>query len=206
MSNKKKGSKKSGFKRTLLEWGGIAAVIGILYVTGLHTVVLGTMQRAMLWTGLFDAEGQEVTTTDGPVLSESTYGLPMISPRGKEVELNDFKGKVLFVNVWASWCPPCVAEMPTIETLYNNVSDNEDIKFLLISLDEEPEKAVTFMKSRDLPMPYYFPTAGMPKVFQSPYIPSTYVVSKEGQIIFKKEGIADYSSDTFRDWLVEQAE
>src|SRR5699024_3956690 len=111
-----------------------------------------------------------------------------------------------FINVWASWCPPCVAEMPTIESLYNEVSDNEDISFLLISLDEEPEKAVAFMKSRDLPMPYYFPTAGMPQIFQSPYIPSTYVVSKEGKVIFQKEGIADYSSPTCRKWLLEQAE
>ncbi|HLR26029.1 MAG TPA: TlpA disulfide reductase family protein [Fodinibius sp.] len=206
MNDKKKKSKKSGLKRTLLEWGGIAAVIGILYVTGLHTEVLGTMQRVMLWTGLFDAEGQEVTTTDGPVLSESTYSLPLVTPQGKQMELNQFKGKVLFVNVWASWCPPCVAEMPTIETLYNNVSDNEDIKFLLISLDEEPEKAVAFMKGKEFPMPYYFPTSGMPKVFQSPYIPSTYVVSKDGQIIFKKEGIADYSSRSFQNWLVERAE
>lgn len=202
---KKKNSKKTGFKRTLLEWGGIAAVIAVLYFTGLHTVVLGTMQRALLWTGLFDANVQEVTTTDGPALTETNYDLSLITPRGKQHKLNDFKGKVLFVNVWASWCPPCVAEMPTIESLYHEVSDNGDIQFLLISLDEEPEKAVTFMKSRDFPMPYYFPTSGMPEIFQSPYIPSTYVVSKEGKVIFKKEGIADYSSDVFKDWLVEQA-
>src|SRR5699024_4996885 len=67
----KNNTKKSGLKRTLLEWGGIAAVIAILYVTGLHTVVLGTMQRALMWTGLFDAEGPEVTSTDGPMLSNA---------------------------------------------------------------------------------------------------------------------------------------
>ncbi|HLR32259.1 MAG TPA: TlpA disulfide reductase family protein [Fodinibius sp.] len=202
----KNNTKKSGLKRTLLEWGGIAAVIAILYVTGLHTVVLGTMQRALLWTGLFDAEGPEVTSTDGPMLSNADYQLQLTTPEGEQQMLQDFQGKVLFINVWASWCPPCVAEMPTIKTLYNEVSDNENIKFLLISLDEEPEKATHFMESRDFSMPYYFPTSGMPKVFHSPYIPSTYVVSKEGQIIYKQEGIADFSSDSFRDWLVKQAD
>lgn len=205
MSNHKKKSQKSGFKRTLMEWGGIAAVFAVLYFTGLHTEVLGTMQRAMLWTGLFDAEAQEVTTTDGPMLSENAYNMPLTTPQGDKVRLAEFKGKVLFVNVWASWCPPCVAEMPTIETLYNNVSNNQNIKFLLISLDEKQKAANDFMEGKELPMPYYFPTSGMPNVFQSPYIPSTYVVSKEGQIIYKQEGIADYSSDNFRDWLVERS-
>lgn len=196
---------KSGFKRTLLEWGGIAAVFAILYVTGLHTEVLGTMQRALLWTGLFDAEGKAVTTTDGPMLSETAYRLQLAAPKGKQKTLQDFKGKVLFINIWASWCPPCVAEMPTIETLYNNVSDNENIKFLLISLDEKQKKAIDFMKSKDFAIPYYFPMSTMPKVFRSPYIPSTYVISKEGKIIYKQEGIADYSSDGFRNWLESQA-
>ena len=205
MSTKKK-DKKSGWKRSLMEWGGIAAVFAILYITGLHTEVLGTMQRAMLWTGLFDADAQEVTTTDGPTLSENTYYMPLTSPDGQQHRLSDFRGKVLFVNVWASWCPPCVAEMPTIETLYNNVSDHKNIKFLLISMDEQQKDATNFMEGKDFPMPYYFPTSGLPRIFQSPYIPSTYVVSKEGQVIYKQEGIADYSSAAFQDWLVEQAE
>ena len=195
---------KSGFKRTLLEWGAIAAVFAILYVTGLHTQVLGTMQRAMLWTGLFDAEGQHITTTEGPILSDTDFQFQLATPDGNQKSLREFKGDVLFVNVWASWCPPCVAEMPTIETLYDNVGDNDNIKFLLISLDEKQEKATSFMKNSNFSMPYYFPLSAMPTVFQSPYIPSTYVVSKEGQIIYKQEGIADYSSNSFRNWLIKQ--
>lgn len=204
MSMNKKDNKKSGFKRTLMEWGGIAAVFAILYFTGLHTEVLGTMQRTMLWTGLFDAETEEVTTTDGPMLTENAYDMPLTTPEGKQIRLSDFKGNVLFVNVWASWCPPCVAEMPTIETLYNFVSKNENIKFLLISLDEKQKSAKDFMEGKDFSMPYYFPTSGMPRVFQSSYIPSTYVVSQKGQVIYKREGIADYSSEEFRKWLVKQ--
>lgn len=206
MSSDKTSNKKSRFKRTMMEWGGIAAVFAILYITGLHTEVLGTMQRAMLWTGLFDAETEEVTTTDGPTLTENAYNMPLTTPEGKQVQLSDFKGKVLFVNIWASWCPPCVAEMPTIETLYNNVSDNPDIKFLLISMDEKQKDAVDFMEGKDFPMTYYFPDSGMPSVFQSPYIPATYVVSKEGQIIYNHGGIADYSSDSFREWLIQQTQ
>jgi|SRR5699024_474020 len=206
MNKKKKDPKKSSLKRTLLEWGGIAAVVGVLYLTGLHTEVIGTLQRALLWTGLFNADTPTVETVDGPMLTQAAFNLPLESSRGEQLHLEKYKGKVLFVNVWASWCPPCVAEMPTIETLYENTSDNENIKFLLISLDEEKGNAVEFMEDKDFPMPYYFPVSGMPEVFRSPYIPSTYVISKEGQVIFKREGIADYSTRSFRQWLTKQAE
>jgi thiol-disulfide isomerase/thioredoxin len=206
MTKDKNNSKKSGLKRSLIEWIGIGAVFAVLYFTGWHTEVLGTMQRALLWTGLFDASGQQVETTDGPVLSERTYQMELATPDGKMVRLADFKDKVLFVNVWASWCPPCVAEMPTIETLYEEVSDKEDIKFLLISLDEKPQKAIDFMERKEFPMPYFFPSSGLPAVFRSSYIPSTYVISKEGKVIYTKEGIADYSSSAFESWLVEQAD
>lgn len=197
--------KTSSWKRTLTEWSVIFVIGATLYATGLHTEVLGTMQRAILWTGVFDAEGNEKTETEGPLLSDRTYNMSLITPQGEQVTLSDFKDKVLFVNVWASWCPPCVAEMPTIETLYNNVSNEEDIKFLLISLDEQPEKAVQFMEGKEFSMPYYFPTSGLPPVLQSRVIPSTYVVSQKGQIIYKQEGIADYSSSEFRQWLLEKA-
>src|SRR5699024_145364 len=142
-----KSKSKSSLKRNILEWGGIAAVIAILYFTGWHTIVIGTMQRAMLWTGLFNAEVPEAAVADGARLPQDAYDLTLFKPDGKKLKLEKFKGKVLFINLWSSWCPPCLAEMPTIETLYNKVSDNEDIKFLLISLDQKPEKATQFMNS-----------------------------------------------------------
>lgn len=205
MSNKDK-KKQRGWKRSFIEWGVMLAVGAFLYATGLHTEVLGTMQRAMLWTGLFDADTSEIVTTDGPMLSDSDYQFAMQTTGGETVSLSDYRGDVVFVNVWASWCPPCVAEMPTIETLYENVSSHENIKFILLSMDEDHQKAVDFMEGKEFPMPYYFPASGLPNKFRSQYLPTTYIISKEGQIIYKKEGIADYSSTSFAQWMIEQAE
>lgn len=200
-----KESKRSGLKRTLLEWLGIGAVIAILYFTGLHTEVLGTMQRAMLWTGLFDAEVEEIEAKDGPTLPQSVYDFSLYRPNGEQLSFKAFKGKVLFINVWASWCPPCLAEMPTIETLYEEVAAYDNIEFLLISLDQDPQKAINFMDEGGFPMPFYFPAANLPAAFRSSYIPSTYVISAKGKIIYKQEGIADYSSRSFRNWLIDKA-
>ena len=199
-------SKKSGWKQSLIEWGVIFAIGAILYATGLHTEVLGTMQRAMLWTGFFDADTSQIATTDGPMLSDSDYQFAMRQTNGETTSLSDFRGDVLFVNVWASWCPPCVAEMPTIETLYNNVAGHKNIRFILLSMDEEPQKAVNFMKRKDFGMPYYFPASSLPAEFRSQYLPTTYIISKQGKVIYKKEGIADYSSTNFAQWMIDLAE
>jgi thiol-disulfide isomerase/thioredoxin len=206
MGTNKKNKKMSGFKRSLLEWGGLAAIVAILYFTGLHTEVLGAVQRAVLWTGLFNAKTHKVATTNGPMLTKSTYNMPLETAKGKQVQLKKYKGKVLFVNIWASWCPPCIAEMPTIKTLYNKVKDHGNIKFVLISLDEKKKDAVSFMNDKDFPMPYYFPTSGIPSVFQSSYIPSTYVISKDGKIIYEHGGMSNYGKKDFREWLIKQAE
>ncbi|PAU94433.1 thioredoxin [Aliifodinibius salipaludis] len=203
MSNKKK---QNSWKRSLIEWGVIVAVGATLYATGLHTEVLGTMQRAMLWTGFFDADTSEIATTDGPMLSDSDYQFAMQTTDGETISLSEFRGDVVFVNVWASWCPPCVAEMPTIETLYENVNSHENINFILLSMDENSQKAVDFMEGKDFPMPYYFPASGLPAEFRSEYLPTTYILSKEGKVTYKKEGIADYSSANFARWMIELAD
>jgi thiol-disulfide isomerase/thioredoxin len=205
MKNHKKQTKKPGFKRTILEWLGIAAVVAILYFTGLYTEVLGTMQRGILWTGLFNAEVHKVETANRPKLPESAYNMVLSTRKGNRVSLEEFKGGLLFINFWASWCPPCIAEMPTIRKLYKRVSGNKNIRFLMISMDENHQKAVKFMENKSFPMPFYFPSSRVPDIFQTSYIPSTYVISPEGKIIYKKQGIADYSSGNFRHWLIKQA-
>lgn len=177
----------------------------MIYFSGYHTEVIGTMQRAMLWTGFFDADTSEITTTDGPMLSGSDYLFAMETVDGETVSLSDFRGDVVFINVWASWCPPCVGEMPTIETLYENLSGQNNIRFILLSMDEDQQKAVDFMEDKEFPIPYYFPSSALPDEFRSQYLPTTYVISKEGRMVYEKAGIADYSSANFAQWMKELA-
>ena len=203
--NKTKGG-KFGLNKDILQWFGIGVVVFILWITGWHTHVIVGMQKAMLYTGLFNARIMDIETADGPFLTDTDYNFSMITGEGNPISFSDFEGKVTFVNVWASWCPPCVAEMPTIESLYSQVSDHQDIRFVMLSVDQERKNASDFMNNRGYSMPYQFPTSTMPNVFNSSVLPTTYVVSKEGQIVYKKEGIADYSSAAFRDWLIKLAE
>lgn len=205
MSNNEKKTKGTGWKRNILEWIGIGVVIAIFYFTGLHKIAAGAIQRAVLWTGLLNPTVEQVTETAATALPETAYQLALAKPNGEQIQLKEFKNNVLFINIWASWCPPCVAEMPTIETLYNQVSDNKNITFLLISLDQKQKKAANFMSNHNFPMPFYFPVNGLPAAFRSPAIPTTYVISRNGKIIYKKKGIANYSSNSFKEWLLHQA-
>ncbi|MFW6157345.1 MAG: TlpA family protein disulfide reductase [Balneolaceae bacterium] len=208
MSRTKNDKKRPNYKRTAIEWGVIGLILALLYFSGLHTPVIGTLQRAMLWTGFFDADTSRIATTDGAFLSENDFNFMMENEEGEETTLEDFRGEVVFVNVWASWCPPCVAEMPTIKKLHENVGggDSEGVRFILLSMDQERQKAIEFMENKDMDIPYYFPASPLPAVFQNEYLPSTYVISKEGQIVYEKEGIADYSSQNFALWMLELTE
>lgn len=203
--NKSDKKKISGKKKTFIEWGAIIGVIAILYLTGLHTQVIGTMQKGLLWTGLMDAKPTEVNK-NGPFLSEQDYRFMMTRANDETLTLSDMRGSVIFVNVWASWCPPCIAEMPTIETLYSQLKDHDNIRFILLSMDEEKERAVNFMENRNFETPYMFPASQIPSALRGSVLPTTYVISKEGQVIYEKRGIADYSSVAFRNWLVELSE
>lgn len=201
----------------MIEWGVIIAVMAILYATGLHTQVLGTMQRGLLLTGLFDA-APEVSETgdfgmDGPSFAPGDYSFSMMRDDGSRVSLEELRGDVLFVNVWASWCPPCVAEMPSIETLYAEVQQQQqaadtpqaDIRFVLLSMDDDREKADDFMQGRSAGMPYYFPETRIPAILRGSVLPTTYVISADGQQVYRKEGLANYASEDFQNWLLELA-
>lgn len=199
----KKNDSSPGFNRNIIEWIVIGSVAALLYFTGWHTEVIGTLQQGMLWTGFFDADTTEIATIEGPTLSPSDYDFALQDEEGKRLSLSEFSNQVIFINVWASWCPPCVAEMPTIETLHESVGSDPNIKFILLSTDQKRQKAIDFMQREEFPMPYYFPASGIPKMFRSQYLPTTLIISKTGQIVYRKEGIADYSSPNFARWLVE---
>jgi thiol-disulfide isomerase/thioredoxin len=196
-------SPRSRFRKGMIEWVVIGLVAAILYLTGLHVAVIGTMQRALLLTGIFNAK-VDVEAMEGPFLADADYNFTFITNDGETVRLSDFRGDVVFVNVWASWCPPCVAEMPTIDKLHNDLRSrgHENIRFLMLSVDEEPERANRFMERRNYNLPWHFPASPLPAALRGTVLPTTWVISRDGQVVYRREGIADYGTHTFRNWMI----
>ncbi len=193
----KKIKTKKSFKRNLAEWGVMIGIIAVLYFTGLYSVVIGKVQQAFLLTGFFQPE------INIPVNKQQSadYNLSLIGFDDRLVSLNDFRGKNIFLNFWASWCPPCRAEMPTIQNLYNKLQNKNDIVFVLVSLDNDLSKAKEFIKSEGFTFPVFYLNSSLPQVYDTGTIPSTFVISKEGKIVARRVGMADYDSQSFEEFI-----
>ncbi|SHG30013.1 Thiol-disulfide isomerase or thioredoxin [Flavobacterium micromati] len=128
----------------------------------------------------------------------SSYKWLILDVKGNEVSLQDFKGKIIFVNFWTTWCPPCIAEMPSLQKLYNDYQDK--VVFLFVTTDSF-NTADTFLKKEELNLPVYQSITNPPLEMVSATIPATYVIDKQGNIIVAKIGTANWNSDSFREKL-----
>ena len=103
--------------------------------------------------------------------------------QGKTWTLKDLKGKVVLVNFWATWCPPCQKEMPDLEALYNLYKD-QGFVILALSQDDETEKVAPFIAERKITFPVLLdPGQKVGKLFEVNGIPKTFVYDREGRLV-----------------------
>lgn len=122
---------------------------------------------------------------------------------GNEVSLSDFKGKVIFLHFWATWCPPCRNEMPSVEVLYQKLKD-KDFELLAVSLDRQGSSAVEpFIRDYGLTFPILLDLDGkVARTYKVRGIPSTFIVDKEGLIAERVVGARDWTaSDSIKKFL-----
>jgi peroxiredoxin len=103
---------------------------------------------------------------------------------GKTARLTDYKGKVVLLNVWATWCPSCVEEMPSMEELYNGLK-GEDFEIMAVSIDESGAKAVVpLIQQFKLSFPVLVDPGGkiIKHLYRTTGIPESFVIDKEGNI------------------------
>ena len=123
---------------------------------------------------------------------------------GKKVDLKIFKGKVIFLNFWATWCGPCKEEMPTMETLYRQFKDRNFV-FLTISVDYEGSKPVREFIEKNR---YTFPVLVDQKnetldIFEVTGIPTTFVIDKQGKLLGKAIGPRNWKSSEIVSYLTQ---
>jgi thiol-disulfide isomerase/thioredoxin len=208
MDNKKKNKNS---KKTWIQYGIFAVVAVTLYATGLHTEVIGFAQRGLLATGLMNPDVEEISqersnenenkgeavTMSDPI--QADFNFKLIDREGNTISLEEFKGKVIFMNMWATWCPPCIAEMPSIDKLHEEMGD--EVAFIMLSLDDDFEKAKDFDKRNGYGLPIYAPGSNLPAMYQSSAIPTTYVIDAKGNLALTHKGMADYSDPEFKKFL-----
>lgn len=116
----------------------------------------------------------------------------------ERLRLSDFGGKVRFVNFWATWCPPCKEEMPSMERLYRRYKE-QGFTILAISIDADMSGVEPFIKSLKLTFPIGLdPTGAVSNDYAVRALPSSYLVDRSGNIVAVALGPRDWDSSAAR--------
>jgi len=119
--------------------------------------------------------------------------LRLQSVDGRTVSLSDLRGKVVLVHFWATWCPPCVEEIPTLERFSKQVFGS-DIEVLAISVDDSADALKTFLDTKKVHLPVLRDPGGKAAAgYGTVKFPETYVVGRDGMVRYKVIGPMDWS-------------
>ena len=115
---------------------------------------------------------------------------------GRTLDLDDFGGEVVLVNLWATWCAPCIRELPALEALGSDLA-GDGFRLLAISIDRGGLETVQpFLDRLDLPgiAPYLDPAGRTPPAFKAPGLPTTVLIDRQGQWVGSLYGAAEWDS------------
>ena len=116
------------------------------------------------------------------------------------VNFQNSKGEVTVINFWATWCPPCIAEMPSLKDLHNDYKDKVDFYFVS---NEKPETINAFLEKNDYKFLVHNPMTQYLKEFDVSSIPRTFLIDKQGNIVIDKTGAANWNSEKVRSTIEE---
>jgi thiol-disulfide isomerase/thioredoxin len=130
----------------------------------------------------------------GEKLEDEDWNWQLTDYQGNTTSFSTLKGKVIFLNQWATWCPPCRAEMPSIEKFYK--SFNKEVAFVIIT-NEDPSVVRNYLNKHMYSFPVYFGRVGGTKMI-SRTIPSTTIIGSAGEILVHKSGAYNWNSAKVR--------
>ncbi len=164
----------------------IVVLIGSVSLVGLYLILPGSDRPA---PGGGPQSSAAVMAPD--------FGLSNL--RGDSVRLSDHKGKVVFLNIWATWCPPCREEMPFMEALYRRLK-GRSFEMLAVSIDRDGEKAVRpFAAKHGLTFPVLLdPDNRTYRLYGLTGVPETFIVDRNGIVVQKIIGPQDWMK---KEWL-----
>ena len=190
-------------RRAVLVSVGIAVMAGVWALDG----ILGT-GRFLLGLGLglvlgvgsifaFIAYAQRkarkaTPLRPPPMTSEpsASFDWKVVALDGTTVPMEDARGELLFLNIWSTMCPPCVAELPSIERLQSALA-GDNVKFMCIATDGDRDRVRKFVEANGWKLPFFIlGDSEIPQVFDSDYVPATYVVSPDGFVVYQHTGAA----------------
>ena len=187
--------KKTGvaFKKRFWDILLVGLVLLIFFSPNAKTWIM----KQIVSTGLLKAEIKKVKSNDSTRKANFSFK----DSTGKIVSTGDLKGKIVFINFWASWCPPCRAEMPSLENLYQKLKNDPRFVFVFFNEDDEPSKAKKFLEENNYSLPLFTSSGNVPANIFDGSLPTSIVLNKDGEIVLKHEGMASYDQESFLNQL-----
>lgn len=147
-----------------------------------------------------ETSGQPAPAAPVPASIGDLPSFQLVNATNEFQNLADLKGKKLFVNLWATWCGPCRAEIPSIRKLAAK-TDPARTAFIMLSLDDDFETAKAFAQKTKMGLPVYYPAGNLPALFNVQSIPSTFIFNEKGELIHQQTGAINYDTKEFEEML-----
>ncbi|MFZ9032233.1 MAG: TlpA family protein disulfide reductase [Robiginitalea sp.] len=176
-------------------------VLGVvLYATGYHVRIYSGLRNRLIRTGIIAPKSLAAIDFESLQVSHGDMaGLGLIDEEGRHVTLGSFEDEILLVNVWASWCPPCVAEMPGLNALYE--SEKENVGFVLITWDKTMEAAQNYRDRKGYSFSIYKTAGQVPESLRARSIPTTFILDKNENTLYRYAGMIAFDDPEMKDFL-----
>jgi len=174
---------------------GLYVIAAVIVMAGLGLAIAQMYRSALYGSG----EADRVIVPAG----DKAANFKLANLDGGTVSLADLKGKVVFLNVWATWCGPCREEMPSMETLYEQFKNRKDFVMLAVSQDERGKDAVLpYVQKHG----YHFtvlldPENKVGETYDVSGVPETFIINREGRIVAHHMGAFDWSRPDVKEAL-----
>lgn len=165
-------------------------LIGLFFIPSVRMPVQVFIQR------IIASSPDELT--ESQKIAVDSYDWELLSMDGEVINFSESIGKPVVLNLWATWCPPCVAEMPALQSLYDSFSEKVDFYFVS---SEHPDKLKKWLKAKGYQLPVYNAYSVFPKELESSSLPTTFVLDRQGRIVMKEVGSAKWDSNDVKNYL-----
>ncbi|HKF30655.1 MAG TPA: redoxin domain-containing protein [Candidatus Binataceae bacterium] len=187
----------------------IYTVAAVIALVGIVLLIAGQLRRTTPNSDREQAATNEEEQASPPVAAggkAANFKLEALD--GSTVTLEQLKGKVVFLNIWATWCGPCREEMPSMETLYDELRTNRDFVMLAVSQDTKGRLVVAPYVEKN---GYHFkvlldPENKVGEAYDVSGVPETFIIDREGRIVAHHMGAFDWSRPDVKDALTQLLE
>jgi thiol-disulfide isomerase/thioredoxin len=148
----------------------------------------------IFYLAFFGPRARRPSLNGSALNAKASYDWPLLDLQERPTTFERFEGKPVFLNIWATWCPPCVAEMPSIARLAEDSRlQGKGIEFVCVSVDDSVEVVGMFLKGKSWTM-QFFQSKKIPPVFPTDAIPATFLIAPDGRIVASQIGASEWDT------------